>query len=111
MGQLAPGVVKGKTDIVTSLRRISAQGCLLEIVIGIDPIRDRGEMAHLSILITDLDRISDDLAFKYVVAGFRLIEHRRMGTTEWSKFDTTWARKLAGNRLRNVHCLVFERTE
>jgi 16S rRNA (adenine(1408)-N(1))-methyltransferase len=110
-GSLLRGVVNGEPDILASLRRISARGSLLEIVISIDPVRDRGEMDRLGISDMDLDRFSDDLASKYVEAGFKLMEHRRLGTTEWSKIDTTWARKLAGNRLRNVQYLAFESIE
>src|SRR5687768_15272589 len=43
-GSLLRAVTIGDPEILTSFRHIAAQGCRLEIVIGIDAVRDQGEL-------------------------------------------------------------------
>lgn len=110
-GSLLRAVTTADEEVLTSLRRISAPGCLLEIVIGIDPNRDKAEIERLD--IPDLTPIflHSYLIPKYISAGFTLVDHGRLGAAQWSKLDTSWARKLQGNSDRNVLFLLFEATD
>ena len=101
-GSLLRAVAVGDPDILASLRRIAAPGSLLEIVIGIDPERDRTELDRLGIQDLSDVYVRNVLAKKYSSAGFAIKEHGELDRSEWSKLKTSWARKLQDNRHRRV---------
>ncbi len=107
-GSLLKAVATGDQEILESLLRISAPGCLLEIVIGIDHVRDKAELERLDVPELTPIILHSFLVPKYVAAGFRLVDHGRLDPAQWSKLDTSWARKLQGNSGRNVTYLIFE---
>lgn len=107
-GSLLKAVATADAHVLTSLRRIAAPGCLLEIVIGIDPERDKSEIVRLD--IPDLTPIflHSYLIPKYNSAGFELLDQGKLSPGEWSKLETSWARKLQGNDHRTVWNLLFQ---
>lgn len=107
-GSLLKAVVWGDEAVLRSLRRISAPECLLEIVIGIDPVRDKTEIDRLGLPVLSVEYIRDILIPKYLAAGFELVETGSMSESEWSKLETSWARKLQGGEGRRVSYLVFQ---
>jgi 16S rRNA (adenine(1408)-N(1))-methyltransferase len=107
-GSLLRAVVLGDEPVLRSLRRICAPECLLEIVIGIDPVRDKTEIERLGLPALGIDYIRDILVPKYEAVGFELVETGEMDATEWSKLETSWARKLQGGEGRRVIYLVFQ---
>ena len=107
-GSLLKAVTTGDEKVLASLRRISALGCLLEVVVGVDPIRDQAEIERLEIPDLTPVILHSFLIPKYLSAGFRLLDHGRLDSSEWSKLDTSWVRKLQGNAGRNVMFLIFE---
>lgn len=107
-GSLLKAVATGDSEILKSLRRISSPECLLEIVIGIDPVRDKAELERLEIPELTPVILHSYLIPRYTAAGFRLIEHGRLGPAQWPKLNTSWARKLQGNADRSVIFLIFE---
>ncbi|MEP6704184.1 MAG: methyltransferase domain-containing protein [Acidobacteriota bacterium] len=109
-GSLLKAVATGDPQILGSLRRISAPGCLLEIVIGIDPVRDKTELERLGIPELTPIILHSYLIPKYTAAGFGLVDDGRLRPEQWSKLETSWARKLQGNSGREVIYLVFELT-
>jgi 16S rRNA (adenine(1408)-N(1))-methyltransferase len=109
-GSLLQAVVLGDEAVLRSLRRISAPGCLLEIVIGIDPVRDKTEIARLGLPSLTEDYLTGELIPKYLAVGFELVDFGTMDAGEWSKFETSWARKLQGGEGRRViYLLVIAR--
>jgi 16S rRNA (adenine(1408)-N(1))-methyltransferase len=52
-GSLLKAVMSGEVRVLRSLRKIATVDCLLEIVIGIDPDRDRSELERLGLLDVD----------------------------------------------------------
>ena len=88
-------------------RRIASPGCLLEIVIGIDPERDKSELERLDIPEVTPIFLHSYLIPKYNAAGFELLDHAKLDAAEWSRLETSWARKLQGNKDRKVFYLVF----
>ena len=106
-GSLLHAVTTGDEHFLTSLRRIAAPGCLLEIVIGIDPKRDKGEIERLD--IPELTRVflHSYLFPKFRSTGFDLIESRTLDANEWSRIETSWARKLQATSGRKVVYLSF----
>lgn len=107
-GSLLKAVATGDADVLCALRRICASDALLEIIIGIDPVRDRTEIDRLGLPVLDGDYIRETLIPKFVSAGFNLIESGTMNSAEWSKLETSWARKLQGGDGRKVTSLVFQ---
>jgi 16S rRNA (adenine(1408)-N(1))-methyltransferase len=106
-GSLLRAVCLGDPPVLSSLFRISAPECLLEIVIGIDPERDATEIERLEIPALDHAYIKEVLIPKYVAAGFEFVESGVMSADEWSCIETSWAKKLQGGDKRKVTFLVF----
>lgn len=106
-GSLLRAVASGDEDVLAALRRISAPECLLEIVIGIDPERDRTEIERLGIPELSPDYSVNQLIPKYESVGFELLEHGSLDGTEWKRLETTWAKKLSGSKERSLIYLVF----
>ncbi len=106
-GSLLQSVAKGDEKILTDIRRIAARNCILEIVIGIDPERDQGEIERLGLPELSKHYIENSLSLRYRDAGFELAENRQLSANEWSRFETSWARKLSGNSMRSVVYLVM----
>jgi 16S rRNA (adenine(1408)-N(1))-methyltransferase len=109
-GSLLRAVAVGDSAALGSLRRIAAPGCVLEIVIGIDPERDRSEMKRLDVPALDDEYIRSELVPRYISAGFSLVEIGQLRPEEWSRFETSWARKLSSGRSRQVTYLLFAAT-
>ena len=88
-GSLLRAVAAGDVEVMRNLRRVCAEGALLEVVIGIDPVRDKSELERLGIKPEFID---DELVENYRAAGFEIVE-RVMGTPSES-VDTSWAKRL-----------------
>lgn len=106
-GSLLAAVASGDKNILQSLKRISAPECLLEIVIGIDEQRDRTEIERLNLPELSGEYLQNTLIPKYEAAGFRLLEKGFLNLSEWSRFETSWARKLQSGGNRKVVFLNF----
>lgn len=108
-GSLLKAVATGDAEILASLNRIAAPECLLEIVIGVDPIRDQAELERLGVSQLTLVLIHSYLVPKYIAAGFEPVDVRRLTDAEWAQIDTSWAKRLRGNEGREVFLLAFRR--
>lgn len=107
-GSLLRAVATGDSEILASLRRIASAGCLLEIVIGVDPLRDKAELERLGIQGVSIEKVEKALLPRYFEAGFRNVERKELSPAEWNDIETSWARKLKNNRQRRVIYLSFE---
>jgi 16S rRNA (adenine(1408)-N(1))-methyltransferase len=107
-GSLLRAVATGDQDILRSLRCITAPDGLLEIIIGLDPERDKAQIERLEISDLTPSVVHSYVVSKYNAVGFDLLEHRVLHPTEWSKLDTSWARRLQGNQDREVIDLIFQ---
>jgi len=106
-GSLLRAVAMGDIAVLRNLRQICAVDALLEIVIGIDPVRDQSEIERLGITPLTLEFIDGVLAENYRAAGFEIIEHRVLAPSEWPKLETSWAKRLLqGNDQRSITYLV-----
>lgn len=106
-GSLLRAVANGEKVVLDSLRRIASDECFLEIIIGIDPERDRSELERLGVPILTPIIIHSFLVHKYIAADFELVEARELSREEWSKLKTAWAKKLKFGTGRAVHLLLF----
>ena len=69
-GSLLRAVATGDDEVLQSLHRISARGCLLEVVIGIDPVRDQSEITRLELPALSAEYLKSDLTPKYEAKRF-----------------------------------------
>jgi 16S rRNA (adenine(1408)-N(1))-methyltransferase len=107
-GSLLRAVATGDEELLLDLHRISAPNGLLEVVIGIDPERDRAEVKRLDLPHLSLNHMEAVLAPRYDAAGFRVRETGMVSPEEWPRLQTSWARKLQGNYGREVVYLIAE---
>lgn len=105
-GSLLRGVATGDREMLCSLRRICAAGALLEIVIGLDPERDRTEIERLGLPPLSLAYIDSVLLPKYADAGFELVERGMLSASDWRSLHTSWAKRLQGNVNRSLLYLI-----
>lgn len=106
-GSLLRAVATGDDAVLRSLRRIAAPGCLLEIIIGLDPELDRAQMEKLGVPDLTPTILHSFLIPKYIAAGFELRQCRSLDKAEWTKIQTSWARKLRPGATRNVTFIAF----
>lgn len=86
-GSLLRAVATGDFEVMRNLRRVCAVDALLEVVIGIDPVRDRTEIERLGIKPEFIDEL---LIENYRAAGFEIVETGLSSQT----LDTSWAKRL-----------------
>ncbi len=104
-GSLLRAVAIGDETTLHSLRRICAPECLIEIVVGIDEERDKSEIERLGLPRFSSEYLENTLLPKYESAGFEILEKGILNFSDWSKLETSWARKLQTNR--NRQCIFF----
>jgi len=105
-GSLLRAVATGDVEVVRNLRRVCSNGALLEVVIGIDPVRDRSEIERLDLPPLSLNFIDNVLVPKYATAGFEIVERGILSPSEWPNLDTSWAKRLQGNEQRTISYLI-----
>jgi 16S rRNA (adenine(1408)-N(1))-methyltransferase len=106
-GSLLRAVATGDGEVLRSLRDLGAPGCLLEVVIGIDPERGRTEIDRLGVPLLTPVTLHSYLIPKYISAGFEYVEARVIGRDEWKVLETSWARKLSVGTDRTVTYILF----
>jgi 16S rRNA (adenine(1408)-N(1))-methyltransferase len=107
-GSLLRAVALGEGAALRSLRRIAAPEAVLEIVLGIDEERDRTEIERLGLPPLTEEYLRKTLIPKYEAAGFETLKSGVLTPAEWSRLETSWARKLQSDAQRRVFFLVFQ---
>ena len=102
-GSLLRAVATGVAGVLENLRRVCAPGALLEVVIGLDPLRDQTEIERLGLTVMTLEFIDRELTPKYAAAGFEITES---GILTSPQVNSSWAKKLQGNERRRITFLV-----
>jgi 16S rRNA (adenine(1408)-N(1))-methyltransferase len=102
-GSLLRIVCTGDQDGLRNIRRICSTGSLLEVVIGLDPERDRSEIDRLGLSAKLID---SELAARYRDAGFEVTEHGEIEQAEIPNLQTSWAKRLRGNRERKMIYII-----
>jgi hypothetical protein len=79
---------------------------MLEIVIGIDPMRDKSELERLDVKPLTVEVVDRDLVPNYAASGFEIIERGIIAASKWPEFETSWAKRLQGNEQRPLTYLI-----
>ena len=110
-GSLLRGVATGEEVVLQNLRRVCSPGAHLEVVVGLDPDRDRTEVERLRLPSLSTGYIDSVLAPKYRTAGFQIIERGVLAPAEWAQLKTAWAKRLGGGRGRTVLYVIAKAVE
>ena len=105
-GSLLRAVATGDVTLLRNVRRICADEALLEVVIGIDPVRDKSELERLGLKPLTIEIINHDLLPNYAAAGFEIIERGIIEAARWPALETSWAKRLQGNEQRSMTYLI-----
>lgn len=109
-GSLLRAVAAGDEQALRSLRRICSSGGLLEIIIGLDPERDRSEIERLRLRSLSVEYIETELTPHYQAAGFEVLESGALAQSDWPKIQTSWAKRLRGNEGRALIYIIARAT-
>ena len=107
-GSLLQAVSTADVKILSALKRVAAPDGLLEILIGIDPVRDRSELERLGVPELTSSYLQTVLIPEYESQGFRLCSYGTLSAEEWRHIDTSWARRLQPNATRKVVRIVLD---
>ena len=110
-GSLLRAMALGDKAALDNLRRICAADALLEVVIGLDPERDSGEMKRLgapSLTAAYMDAV---LLPNYRAAGFEILDTGSLPASQWPTLHTSWAKRLQGNLNRTLTYIIARATE
>ncbi|HEU4934397.1 MAG TPA: class I SAM-dependent methyltransferase [Pyrinomonadaceae bacterium] len=105
-GSLLRAVAMGDVALLQNLRRICAEDALLEVVIGIDPERDKSELERLGLQPLTLEVLDAVLVPNYEAAGFEITGRGVIAASEWPALETSWAKRLQGNEQRPITYLI-----
>ncbi len=105
-GSLLRIVVTGDPTGLRNLRRICAPGAVLEVLIGLDPDRDRSEIERLGLDLVSIDQINQTLIPFYQAAGFEVMETGVLPQSKWPKLQSSWSKRLRGNDNRELIYIV-----
>jgi 16S rRNA (adenine(1408)-N(1))-methyltransferase len=101
-GSLLRAVATGEQEVLENLRRICAPGALLEVILGLDPVRDRTEIERLCLPALSEAFVDRVLTPQYRSAGFEIFERGALSPDEWPRLHTSWAKRLQGNPNRSL---------
>ena len=103
---MARDVATGDELVLRNLRRICADGAMLEVLIGLDPDRDLAEIARLELPPLTREYLRDELVPKYRAAGFEIVERGTITPLNWPELTSSWARRLRNSSERNLISLI-----
>lgn len=105
-GSLLRAVTLGDRQVLQNIRRVCATDALLEVVIGVDPERDRTEIERLGIPTLSIEYIDSALSPTYRNAGFEICERGAILPSEWPELQTSWAKRLKENTSRSLVYII-----
>ena len=107
-GSLLRIVATGDETALRKLRRICAPEALLEIIIGLDPERDRSEIERLGLKPLSPDFIDQELTERYLASGFEIVDRGKLAQSDWPSLQTSWAKRLRGNEARTLVYIIAQ---
>ncbi|MCX6046914.1 MAG: class I SAM-dependent methyltransferase [Chloroflexi bacterium] len=110
-GSLLRGVVNGEAGVLANLRRVCAPQARLQILLGLDPVRDQTEIARLGLNALSEIYLDQVLLPRYQNAGFAVTKKQVLSSAEWSQVASSWAKRLRGNSERRLLSLTAHALE
>ena len=109
-GSLLRVVATGDEAGLRNLRRICSVEAVLEVIIGLDPGRDRSEIERLGLSARSHDPVGLELTPRYQAAGFQILEAGALPQSVWPTLQTSWAKRLRGNEHRTLIYIIARAT-
>ena len=107
-GSLLRALAVGDEAVLRRLRRIASPRGWLEVLIGVDEIRDAGEARTLRLPPLTEEYLGSTLSPRYAVAGFEVEDSGIIPASEWPHLDTSWAKRLRHNDRRRLLFLIAQ---
>jgi hypothetical protein len=95
---LLAAVASPSVAALRGVRGLCQPGAALEVVLGVDPLRDRAELARLGLGAMHVAALEIRLAEGYARAGFALTSVTPVASGELARWPSTWSRRLARGR-------------
>lgn len=108
-GSLLKGVATGDETILKNIHRICAPDAVLEVIIGVDHVRDATELRRLGIDDLSEEFIATALSTQYQECGFEILEIGSYGAGNWPDICTSWAQRLRTNENRSIVYFLAKR--
>ena len=105
-GSLLRALLIGDQAVLGSLRRVCSASALLEVIIALDPKRDRSELERLQVRQFSLDHVDSVLVPKYRSAGFEIMERGERLPSEWPDLQSSWAKRLGHSPGRSLIYII-----
>jgi 16S rRNA (adenine(1408)-N(1))-methyltransferase len=105
-GSLMRALALGDEAVLRNLRRACAPGAWLEVVIALDPERDRAEIERLGLSPLSIEFLETTLIPRYRAADFEVVEYGSLPPSEWPLLQTSWAKRLRGATARQLSFLI-----
>ena len=93
-GSLLKAVATGDKLILKSLRRLCRIEARLEVLIGLDAKRDRGQLRRLGLPELSAGYLQRELVPNYEANGFAIDDYGILSSSEWPEIESSWAAKL-----------------
>ena len=105
-GSLLRAVAIGDESALGGIRRICAPDALFEVVIALDPERDRSEISRLGLEPFTGEYLHTVLTPRYRAAGFELSQAAVLPHSDWPSVNTSWAARLQSRSGRSITYLT-----
>ena len=105
-GSLLRAVAVGEESALGNIRRICAPEALLEVVVALDPDRDRSEISRLGLEPLTSEYLHTVLTPRYRAAGFELSQAAVLPHSDWPRVNTSWAARLQSRPGRSITHLI-----
>jgi len=105
-GSLLRALALGDEAALRNLWRACAPGAWLEVVIALDPERDRTEVERLGLSPFSIEFLETTLIPRYRAADFEVVEYGSLPPSEWPQLQTSWAKRLRGATARQLSFLI-----
>ncbi|HET7291365.1 MAG TPA: hypothetical protein VFM88_02975 [Vicinamibacteria bacterium] len=92
---LLAAVTRPEPAALGAIRRLCRAGATLDVVLALDPRRDRAELQRLGLPALSIPELRLRAAPACEAAGLGLCEVRVLGREELAAWPSTWARRLA----------------
>ena len=109
-GSLLRSVAIADELVLKNLRCLCRSKARLEVIVGIDPKRDKSELQRLGVPDLSVEYVKHELLGAYEAHGFRVIECRVIPLSDCPEIESTWAKKLRRSRGRVLIYLHAEAT-
>jgi 16S rRNA (adenine(1408)-N(1))-methyltransferase len=105
-GSLLRAVAAPDVELLSNVRRLCRAGATLEVVLGYDCARERSEVERLALPELTEHHLTAELPRGYRDAGFRVGRVEAMTRESLRALPSTWAKRLAFGRPRDVWRIV-----